>query len=133
MKKGITYTAAFILGGFGLVTLFLSTSVILDLFDIRAKEGDYVLFIVWANFLSSFVYLIAAYGFLTTKTWTAHLLGASVIILIAAFVGLIIYVSTGGVHETKTIFAMVFRVSLTLVFTALAYYTITKEKSTLLS
>ncbi|MFA5669726.1 MAG: hypothetical protein WC967_10795 [Balneolaceae bacterium] len=127
MKKAITYIAAFILASFGLITLFLSTSVILDLFGVRAKEGDYVLFIVWANFLSSIIYLIAAYGILATKKWTAHLLGASVIILIAAFIGLFFHISKGGIYETKTVFAMVFRILITLVFTVYTYYSIIKN------
>lgn len=126
MKKIIVYTAAFILGAFGLLTLFLSTSVILDLFDIRAKEGNYVLFIVWANFISSLLYLMASYGFAAAKKWTFKLLGTAALILIAAFIGLLFYVNLGGIHETKTIYAMVFRISLTLVFAGIAYYTIPK-------
>ena len=63
MKKYVLYTSAVILTAFGLLTLFLSTSVIFDLFGIRAKEGNYVLFVVWSNFISSILYLFAAYGF----------------------------------------------------------------------
>jgi len=40
MKKILPYIIAVILTGFGLLTLFLSTSVIFDLFGIRAKEGN---------------------------------------------------------------------------------------------
>jgi hypothetical protein len=46
MKKTLLYTLPILLTGFGLLTLFLSTSVIFDLFGIRAKEGNYVLFVV---------------------------------------------------------------------------------------
>jgi predicted RND superfamily exporter protein len=67
MKKIIPYLLAAILTGFGLLTLFLSSSVIFDLFGIRAKEGNYVLFVVWANFISSILYLFAAYGLLKSK------------------------------------------------------------------
>ena len=74
MKKALPYLLATILTGFGLLTLFLSTSVIFDLFGIRAKEGNYVLFVVWSNFISSILYLIASYGFVTSKKWTAKLL-----------------------------------------------------------
>ena len=62
MKKVLPYFLATILGAFGLLTLFLSTSVIFDLFGIRAKEGNYVLFVVWANFISSVLYLVAPTG-----------------------------------------------------------------------
>jgi hypothetical protein len=129
MKKYLPYIAAAILTAFGLLTLFLSSSVIFDLFGIRAKEGNYVLFIVWSNFISSILYLIASYGFVASKKWTANLLGISAIILITAFAGLIIHINTGGIYETKTIGAMIFRISVTLVFTIIAYFTITKNKS----
>ncbi len=128
MKKIIPYLLAFILATFALLTLFLSTSVIFDLFGIRAKEGNYVLFVVWSNFISSILYLFAAYGFVKSKKSTALLLGTSTLILIAAFIGLKIHINSGGIYETKTIGAMIFRISVTLVFTIIAYLTITKKK-----
>lgn len=129
MKKYLPKIIAIILAAFGLLTLFLSSSVIFDLFGIRVKEGNYVLFVVWSNFIASLLYLFAAYGFVTTKKWTAPLLGISTLILIISFIGLNIYTSLGGIHETKTISAMIFRISVTLVFTILAYFIITKNKT----
>ncbi len=128
MKKLIPYLLATILAAFALLTLFLSTSVIFDLFGIRAKEGNYVLFVVWSNFISSILYLFAAYGFVRRKKWTTLLLVTSTLILIAAFIGLKIHINSGGIYETKTISAMIFRISVTLVFTIIAYLTITKNK-----
>lgn len=128
MKKILPYSSAIVLGLFGLVTLFLSTSIIFDLFGIRAKEGDYVLFVVWANFISSFFYLFAVYGFYKDRKWTAKSLGISTVILIAAFIGLVIHIKTGGIYETKTIAAMIFRICLTLLFAGIAYFTISKKK-----
>lgn len=128
MKKALPYLSTIILTGFGLLTLFLSTSVIFDLFDIRAKEGNYVLFVVWSNFISSILYLFAAYGFVTSKKWTVKLLGVSTLILIAALIGLFYHINSGGNYETKTIGAMIFRISLTLAFAIIAYFSITKKK-----
>jgi hypothetical protein len=127
MKKYVLYTSAVILTAFGLLTLFLSTSVIFDLFGIRAKEGNYVLVVVWSNFISSILYLFAANGFVKSKKWTANLLGISTIILIAAFIGLKIHANSGGIYETKTIGAMIFRIAITLVFTIIAFFTINKQ------
>ena len=127
MKKAIHYIAPIILTGFGLLTLFLSTSVILDLFDMRAKEGNYVLIVVWANFISSILYLFAAYGFIKNQRWTTSLLLISTFILIAAFIGLKIHISSGGIYETKTVSAMIFRTSITIIFTIIAYFTLTRK------
>ncbi len=130
MGKLLLYIVVAVLSIFGLLTLFLSGSVILDLFGVRAKEGNYVLLIVWANFISSITYIIAAYGFIENKKWTAPLLGISAIVLISAFVGLLFHINTGGIYETKTIGAMIFRITVTLVFLVLAYFTINKYKKT---
>ncbi len=127
MKKYVLNTSAVILTAFGLLTLFLSTSVIFDLFGIRAKEGNYVLFVVWSNFISSILYLLAAYGFVKVKNWTTIPLGISTLILIAAFIGLQIHINSGGIYETKTIGAMIFRITVTLVFAIIAFFTINKQ------
>jgi len=127
MKKYIPYILSTLLAGFGLLTLFLSTSVIFDLFGIRAKEGNYVLFVVWSNFISSILYIFAAYGFIKNKRWTATLLVISTLILIAAFIGLKIHINSGGIYETKTVGAMIFRIAVTFVFAIIAFFTINKQ------
>ena len=114
--------------GFGLLTLFLSASIIFDLFEIRIREGNYVLFIVWANFICSFLYFLAAYGFRRSKKWTTKLLISSVLILIIALIGLMIHIYSGGLYETKTIGAMIFRTSITIIFTLISYYNISKKQ-----
>ena len=86
-----------------------------------------MLFIVWANFVSSLLYLFAVYGFIESKKWTAPLLGFSVIGLLLVYFELFIHINAGGIYETKTIGAMAFRTTVTLVFSALAYFTITKN------
>ncbi|MFN5416679.1 MAG: hypothetical protein ACK5B9_06440 [Flavobacteriia bacterium] len=128
MKKIILYLTAIVLTAFGLLTLFLSTSVIFDFFDIRAREGNYVLFVVWANFISSFLYLFAAYGIIKNKKFATTLLLISSIILILAFVGLKIHINSGGVFEQKTVGAMIFRISVTLFFTLITYFTLKNKK-----
>jgi hypothetical protein len=128
MKKYIPYIIATVLTAFALLTLFLSMSVIFDLFGVRAKEGNYVLFVVWSNFISSILYLFAAYGFIKNKKWTTILLVISTLLLIAAFIGLKIHISSGGIYETKTIGAMIFRISVTFVFAIIAYLIIAKKK-----
>ena len=128
MKQKLRYILAVALGLFALLTLFLSSSVIFDLFDIREKEGNYVLFVVWANFISSMIYLIAVYGLVKAKKWTALVLLVSAIILSVAFISLKIHISNGGIYEVKTVKAMIFRIGLTLVFAVASYFLITKQK-----
>jgi len=126
MKKTLKYIVAFALIAFALLTLFLSSSIIFDWFGVRAKEGNYVLIVVWANFVSSILYLFASYGFITLKKWTINLLKISLLLLIFAGIGFFIHLSRGGLYETKTIGALIFRFSVTLLFTFLAYLTTIK-------
>ena len=106
--------AAWVLILFGLATVFAGGSVILDLFGMREKEGNYVLLVVWANVISGFLYLVASYGFFKRETWTSMVLSIATWILIAAFAGLLIHIQNGGIYENKTIGAMIFRLSLTI-------------------
>ena len=128
MKHLVLKIAGAFLAVFGLITLFLSGSIIFDLFGVRAKEGNYVLVVVWANFICSFLYLFGAYGFFAAKKWVIRPLVLSVIILVAASVGFFIHMNSGGLYETKTIGALIFRITVTLIFTALAYFKITKKE-----
>lgn len=128
LKKIPPAIIAALLAAFGLLTLFLSTSLIFDLFGVRASQGDYVFFVVLANFISSIIYIFAAYGLLKTKKWAIQLLTFSVIVLMIAFVGLFIHIIAGGLYETKTIGALTFRIIVTLGFIALAFFTISKKK-----
>ena len=79
------------------------------------------------NFISSLLYLLSAYGLLTSKAWTAKTLGASAIILTVAFVGFQFYIQSGGIHENKTIGALIFRITLTLGFALFAYFVINRK------
>ena len=127
MKSIVLFISGFIIGLFGIVTLFMSTAVIFGLFDIREKEGNYVLFVVIANFICAFLYMAAAYGFFTKKRWTTMVLNFSVGILVIAFIGLGIHIYSGGIYEEKTVYAMMFRTFVTIGFLLISLKYISKE------
>lgn len=111
-------------GSTSATTSMLQYEIDVPLHELSEMIGNYVLFIVWANFISSLLYLTAAIGFIKHKKWTTIVLAVSSTILIIAFVFLKIHIANGGVFETKTVGAMKFRTALTLVFTLMAYFTI---------
>lgn len=127
MKPIVLKSSAVIITLFALITLFMSTSVIFDLFGIREKEGNYVLFVVVSNFIAGFLYLFSAYGLLTQKSWTTKLLLSVTVLLVVSFIGLLIHVKTGGIYEQKTIKAMVSRIAITGAFAGISWYFITKK------
>ncbi|WP_291103069.1 MULTISPECIES: hypothetical protein [unclassified Flavobacterium] len=129
MEKTLHYLFALLLAVFGLLTLFLTTSILFDLFGVREQEGNYVLTVVWANFICSIIYLIASYGFIKKKEWTFLLLSLATIILISAFILFAVHIYYNGVYETKTVGAMGFRISLSIVFTAISFYYIKNKKT----
>lgn len=106
----------------GALTLLLSGSVIFDLFGIREMEGNYVDFVVWANLISSILYLIAAIKFIKTKKWNWSYLAVSFTILLFATIAFLIYVENGGIHEAKTIKAIIFRTIFTGILFSITYY-----------
>lgn len=121
-----------VLALFAMITLFLSSSVIFDWFEIRAKEGNYVLFIVWANFISSLLYLATVCAFFKSKKWMAYPLIISAVILIVAQIGLHFHIDAGGIYELKTVKAMYFRIAITAfyaVFTFLVAKKINNDKN----
>ncbi|HNP68875.1 MAG TPA: hypothetical protein PKH16_13290 [Aequorivita sp.] len=129
MKKNkvFRYVIAVLLIVFALLTLFLSSSVIFDWFGIRAKEGNYVPLVVWANFMVSLLYLLASYGYLFLKKWSLSVMLIAVIILVLAYIGLFIYINNDGLYESRTIGAMLFRILVTLFFAGMIYYGLKKK------
>ncbi|MEZ5042144.1 MAG: hypothetical protein R2828_19760 [Saprospiraceae bacterium] len=124
MKKPLRQLLALLLTAFALLTLFLSTSVIFNLLGIRAREGNFVPFVVWANFVCSLVYLAAAYGLFRQGRHPHRLLLAAAGLLVLAFIGLLLHINTGGLYEAKTIFALLFRTAVTLAFAGGAYWVV---------
>jgi len=131
MKSIILFISGFIIALFGVLTLFMSASVIFGLFDIREKEGNYVLFVVVANFICAFLYFAAAYGFFTKKRWTSRVLNIAVGILVITFAGLGIHIFSGGIYEQKTIYAMIFRTLVTIGFLLVSLKYISNKNITL--
>jgi hypothetical protein len=125
-NRNVQKNSAAVLTVFGLITLFLSTSIFFDLFGVRAMEGNYVIFVVIANFIASLLYLFAGVGFWTEKLWTTNVLVVSAGILLIAFMAFSVYVFTGGLHEQKTFGALIFRSVFTLVFVVISFFSIKK-------
>lgn len=127
MKNYIRLGIAAFLLLFGLLTVFMGGSVIFDLFGIRAIEGNYVLFVVWANWICGFLYIAASAGFIKKKRWASFLLFAAFLLLLITFAAFFLHIRNGGLFEKKTLFAMTFRTAITLILAIAAYFLISKS------
>lgn len=104
-----------VLLAFGALSTILTVSVIFDLFGIREREGNYVIFIVWTNLVCGLIYLVAAYTNWKKLSKTTTLLSLAVTLLVISFIVLEVYISNGGIYEVKTENAMLFRIGITSV------------------
>ncbi|MDO9524603.1 MAG: hypothetical protein Q7J57_03535 [Gemmobacter sp.] len=75
----------------------------------QAAAGNAVLFVLWFNFLSGFVYVLAGIGIALRKPWGAKIATALALGIIAVFALLGLHVFRGGAYEMRTIGAMVLR------------------------
>ncbi len=101
---------------FGVVTLVVSSAVLFDWGEMREKKGNYVHFVVLANFFCSILYLIAAYGMFVQRRWSFTALEISAILLMLTFIGMSIHVYLDNKYEEETVYALIFRILVTLMF-----------------
>ena len=115
---------------FGLITLAASSSILFNIGGAQAAAGDTVPAVLWMNFFTSFLYLIAAYGLFAHKAWTPGVLAIAVVLMLVAAIGFYYHVNNGGAYEVRTIGALVFRIFVTaLLFIAARYYLRTSNTS----
>ncbi len=120
-KKVIRIIIALVLFLFAAVTLFMSSAVLFNWFGIRAKQGNFVPFIVKTNLTAGVLYLLVLYGFLKSEKWAFWVMLTAALILLYAFGLFYIHIHTGGLYENKTIAAMIFRILLTLSLSLFIY------------
>lgn len=94
---------------FGLLTIKSGGQVLFGGNSYQKAAGNYVLFVVWFNFLAGFVYLVAGAGIWARQRWAVWLSLLIVIatIIVFAFFGL--HILEGGEYETRTVAAMSLR------------------------
>ncbi|MCO6460419.1 MAG: hypothetical protein J5I59_03385 [Saprospiraceae bacterium] len=115
MKRYTVELIALFLIIFGTLTIFAGTSVLFDWFDMRARQGNYVTFVVIANVFCGFLYLIASYGLFHNRRSAPQILMIALFILILTFIMLVTHIVYGLPYEKKTIGVMLFRITLTLI------------------
>jgi hypothetical protein len=104
---------------FGVATLKSGSAVLF--FDDAAKKasGNYVPFVLWANFLAGFFYIIAAIGIYHQRSWSAKLSKTIAFFTVGLFFAFGIHILTGGLYEPRTVFAMILRCLVWIVSSAL--------------
>ncbi len=122
MRKAIKIIVLIFLIGFGGLTAFLTSSVLLDLFGIRQKEGNFVPFIVWINLFSGIGYLLTAFAIWKNKRWVMAMLFLNALLLLIGNMALYYHIEAGGIYKMETVKGMIFRLVVTAVLAILTKY-----------
>ncbi len=112
---------------FGLLTIKSGGSVLFIDGPFREDAGNYVLFVVWFNFLAGFAYLIAGGGLWMQKHWAVWISIFIVVATLAVFAILGIHILKGGMYEVRTIAAMSLRTVVWALIAMFAYRKIIRQ------
>lgn len=94
---------------FGALTVVSGGTALFGGAAVQAAVGNAVPFVLWFNFLSGFVYVLAGIGIALRKPWggTLAMALALAIVLVFALFGWHVY--RGGTYEMRTVRAMALR------------------------
>ncbi len=130
-KAWPSWAAAGVSVVFGILTILSGGAVLFGGAAAQAAAGDAVPFILWFNFLSGFLYVIAGVGIAMGRSWSAKLS-----IVLALAIGLVfalfgLYISQGGSFEMRTVGAMTLRLVVWVAIAVVAVRFATDKRTTL--
>ena len=91
----------------------------------QAAAGNAVWFVLWFNFLSGFVYVLAGMGVALRKPWGRMLAVALALSIVGVFAMLGWHVLQGGAYEMRTVGAMGLRAA---IWIAISVFLIRSQK-----
>jgi len=94
---------------FGALTIFSGGQALFGSASAQAAVGNAVPFVLWFNFLSGFIYMLAGIGMIRRKPWAGTLAVALALAIVAVFALFVWHVLRGGAYEIRTIGAMTLR------------------------
>lgn len=114
---------------FGVLTIVSGGNVLFGGAAAQAAAGNVVPFVLWFNFLSGFLYVLAGVGIAMNRRWaiTLSIVLAAAIAVVFALFGLRVYL--GAAYEMRTVGAMSLRLFIWVAITAVAIRYTTKGHS----
>jgi hypothetical protein len=106
-----TLIAAVLAVLFGSATILSGGSVLFGGEGPRTAAGAVVDYVLWFNFLAGFGYVTVGIGILQRRRWTYWAALALLTGTLIVFLAFLVHVLTGGSHEIRTFFALVFRMA----------------------
>ena len=116
MTEKSAYTGLWIAAGiavaFGALTILSGGLALFGGPAAQAAAGNAVPFVLWFNFLSGFVYVVAGIGIGLRKPWGGTLAGALALAIVGVFALLGWHIFQGGAYEMRTVGAMGLRAAI---------------------
>ncbi|CUH66453.1 hypothetical protein TG4357_02433 [Thalassovita gelatinovora] len=100
---------------FGALTIVSGGRALFGGAEAQAAVGNAVPFVLWFNFLSGFVYVLAGIGIAMRKPWGRTLAVTLALAIVAVFALFGWHVFRGGAYEMRTAGAMVLRAGVWIV------------------
>lgn len=94
---------------FGVMTVLSGGTALFGGKSVEQAVGGAVPFVLWFNFLAGFFYVLAGLGLMLRRKWAMLLSGAILSASLVVLALLAMHVMRGGLYETRTLGAMVFR------------------------
>ena len=94
---------------FGIITLIEGGSVLFSDGPARLAAGNFVPVVLWVNFASGFIYILAGLAILLGRRSGLILARALAGMLVMLFGYFLIHILMGGAWETRTLGAMILR------------------------
>jgi hypothetical protein len=112
---------------FGLATLRAGGGVLFGDDEVRIAAGDYVVFVVWFNFLAGFAYITAGTGLAFRQPWAVRMSWIIALATLVVFVAFSTHIMAGGAFESRTVGAMTLRSSVWLAIAIISWRILRKE------
>jgi uncharacterized membrane protein (DUF2068 family) len=107
---------------FGLLTIKEGGTILFGDDAARAEAGNYVLFVVWINFVAGFFYIAAGVGLWLQQRWGVWLAAAIVAATATTFAAFGWHIYSGEGYEMRTVIAMSLRTVVWLVIAGVAIH-----------
>ena len=114
--------AALVAIGFGLLTIQSGGVVLFGPAVAQRAAGDIVPFVLWFNFLTGFAYVAAGIGVWRVARWGFWLAAGLALALAIVFALFGLHAAGGGAFESRTLYALIFRLAVWCAIVAGACY-----------
>ncbi len=108
-KPVLRYILAAVALVFGVATIKAGGDVLFFSEQALSAAGDYVPFVLWANFIGGFLYVTAGLLIFLNSSQALRLSVLIAAMTAVVLLALLVHIAVGGAYETRTLAAMVFR------------------------